>query len=162
MSDEIIREMAQKLPELENELRGWESDRASLEARIATRRRLIQALRAEVGAPGAARLFEVSPPENGDRPAGRPGTGEAALRVLLDIGTPMYTREVFEAMNDRGWVPDVANPEAAVGSALWYLAKSGVVRKEKAGRKVMWAATDDSSPMRDDDAVVSDAGGDDG
>lgn len=125
---------------LEAELDGWRNERDSLNARIAKRERLVADLRGEAEF-GKRRLFEADavhtfmPPVsngNGSQNGGdtaRPGTGDAIVTVLSELGVPATGSEVFKELERRKWLPNAAHPRNAIRTSLWNLADRGRILK---------------------------------
>jgi hypothetical protein len=52
------------------------------------------------------------------------------MAVLTLSAKPMTAREVYDALDRRGWVPlDAKSPRNAVRASLWTLAKNGKIEK---------------------------------
>ncbi len=152
--DQAVKGFAdQHLARLEEELCEWRHQRAALDIRIETRRKLVEALKGEVAyKPQPTAVTDSAPSEpsgkwNGGAPVS-PTTGEKVLTILREVGRPMRTSEVLASLEDRGWTPDVADPKAAVGSALWYLAtKTRQVEQLGSRASRRWAAKVAHSPQ---------------
>jgi len=125
---------------LEAELDGWRNERDSLDARITKRERLVADLRGEAEF-GKRRLFEsdavqavvpsVSDGNGGQNGGGiqRPGTGEAIVTVLSELGAPATGSDIFKELERRNWLPDASHPRNAVRTSLWNLAARGRILK---------------------------------
>jgi hypothetical protein len=132
-------DLAELADVLETELDGWRSERDSLDARITKRERLVADLRGEA-AFGNRRLFETDAAQtftpaatngNGSQngSAVRPGTGDAIVTVLSELGVAASGSEVFAELERRDWLPNAAHPRNAVRTSLWNLADKGRIQK---------------------------------
>jgi hypothetical protein len=132
-------DLAEVADVLEAELDGWRNERDSLDARITKRERVVADLRGEAEL-GSRHLFEVDhaqpyvPLTNGNgSPNGggtqRPGTGDAIVAVLRELGVPATGGEVFHELKLRDWLPVAAHPRNAVRTSLWNLAERGRILK---------------------------------
>jgi hypothetical protein len=84
---------------------------------------------------------------NGNGSASVPGTGEAIIMVLEAKGTPLDGNEVYNALDERGWLPQKAtNPRAAVKASLWTLGKNNRIESLGDSPKARKWAAKTSSP----------------
>lgn len=143
--------LANHLPALRKELDLWVRDQRLLGQRIQARRALIAAVEFEAKFVTADRLFDAEPlpvalPEpitNGAVPVeaerNERQTGEIVYEVIALAGHPLRQAAIMEVMEAQGTLPDVANPRAAVGAALWYMAnKSKIIAKYGTKRERTW------------------------
>lgn len=178
MTHDPLQEFARtNLQRLKQELESMVTDRSRLEERIETRRKLIDSLEAELGYDDP-RLFDAPAvkPSNGRTVTalgmGAVGavvgaitqnlsTGEAARRVVDESPAPLTTSEVMVQLERKGWLPqNVKDQRAAVGSALWYLAKQEKIAKVGDDQNRRWARNHFASPKGDDEGVPAvEAGG---
>lgn len=141
--DRLTNDLAKQLPRLEAELEAWKQERHALDVRIAVRQRLITALKDEIAfkSPRGAGALTAVRSNGALSPAA--STGEKVLAILREVGKPMRATEVLEALQERNLAPDVADPQASVGSALWYLArKADLVERQGTHKKRTWVAKD--------------------
>jgi hypothetical protein len=184
---DYLRVWSESVDRLRAELDAWESERHELAARIRVRREFLAALDAEMAMKAPRRLFTPEPPlpavvDAGEatatlttapgshgEPTGAPvgprlttaSTGEVAFSIVSEAGRPISNADVIEVMRERGLLPDVKKPGAAIGSALWYLAHKGriVAIGSKQNRRWVLASQGAEVPSQEGDIEADTAGG---